>query len=52
MRALRDELTTLRNEGKIDQKAYRKYYRIIKGGTIKSRAQLRSQLKIAGVLGE
>jgi large subunit ribosomal protein L19e len=52
IRALRDELRTLKAEGKIDPKTYRKYYRIIKGGTIKSRAQLRSQLKIAGVLGE
>ena len=52
IRALRDELNTLKDDGKIDQKTYRKYYRIIKGGTIKSRAQLRSQLKIAGLLGE
>ncbi len=52
IRALRDELRLLKSQGKIDSKAYRKYYRIIKGGTIKSRAQLRSQLKIAGLLGE
>jgi large subunit ribosomal protein L19e len=52
IRALRDELKTLKNENKIDSKTYRKYYRIAKGGTIKSRAQLRSQIKLAGLMGE
>ena len=52
IRALRDELRTLKAENKIDAKTYRKYYRIVKGGTIKSRAQLRSQIRLAGLLGE
>ncbi|MHB1663229.1 MAG: hypothetical protein ACYCSG_05310 [Thermoplasmataceae archaeon] len=52
MRPLREELKTLKISGKIDPKAYRKYYRVIKGGSIRSRAQLRTQLKSAGVLGE
>lgn len=52
IRALRDELRTLKEENKIDAKTYRKYYRIAKGGTIKSRAQLRSQIRLAGLLGE
>ncbi|MHB1493425.1 MAG: 50S ribosomal protein L19e [Thermoplasmataceae archaeon] len=52
IRPLREELKTLKISGKIDPKAYRKYYRVIKGGSIRSRAQLRTQLKSAGVLGE
>lgn len=52
IRALRDELKTLKTENKIDPTTYRKYYRIVKGGTIKSRAQLRSQIKLAGLMGE
>ncbi len=52
IRALRDELRTLKAEKKIDSATYRKYYRIVKGGTIKSRAQLRSQIKLAGLMGE
>ncbi len=52
IRPLREELKTLKTSGKIDPKAYRKYYRVIKGGSIRSRAQLRTQLKSAGVLGE
>lgn len=52
IRALRDELRTLKAEDKIDQKAYRKFYSQIKGGTIKSRAQLRSHMKSSGYLGD
>ena len=46
IRALRDELRKLKEENKIDAKTYRQYYRIIKGGSIKSRAQLRMYLKV------
>ena len=46
IRALRDELRKLKEENKIFAKTYRQYYRIIKGGSIKSRAQLRMYLKV------
>ncbi|EQD80387.1 50S ribosomal protein L19e, partial [mine drainage metagenome] len=52
IRPLRNELKTLKIDGKIDPKSYRKYYRIIKGGSIRSRAQLRTQLKSAGLMGD
>ena len=52
IRPLRDELRTLKTSGRIDPKVYRKYYRVIKGGSVRSRAQLRTQLKAAGVLGD
>lgn len=52
IRALRDELRTLKAEDKIDQKTYRKFYTEIKGGSIKSRAQLRSHMKSSGYLGD
>ncbi|MGP6219831.1 50S ribosomal protein L19e [Caldiplasma sukawensis] len=44
IRALRDELRLLKESGKITGETYRKYYRIIKSGNIKSRSQLRTQL--------
>lgn len=46
VRALRSELRQLKEDNKIDSKTYRQYYRIIKGGSIKSRAQLRMHLKV------
>lgn len=52
IRALRSELTKLREENKIDHATYRKFYRIIKGGSIRSRAQLLSHIKSLGLLGE
>lgn len=52
IRALRDELRTMKAEERIDAKAYRKFYLQIKGGTIKSRAQLRSHMKSSGYLGD
>lgn len=52
IRALRDELSTLKEDGKIDPKTYRKFYREIKGGSIKSRAQLRSHMRSSGYLGD
>ncbi|WP_393971013.1 50S ribosomal protein L19e [Oxyplasma meridianum] len=44
IRALRDELRKLKVEKNLDSKTYRKFYREIKGGSIKSRAQLRSHV--------
>jgi large subunit ribosomal protein L19e len=52
IRALRDELKSMKDNGNINPKTYRKYYRLIKGGNIKSRAQLTSQIKQAGLYGE
>ncbi|AKA47795.1 50S ribosomal protein L19 [uncultured archaeon] len=51
IRPLRDELRKLKSEEKIDAKTYRKMYRVIKGGSIKSRAQLQSHLKSTGEMG-
>ncbi len=50
IRALRNELVTLKDQEKIDKVTYRKYYRITKGGSIRSRAQLNTQIKAAGLL--
>lgn len=52
IRPLREELRQTLKEGKIDSKAYRKLYRFIKGGTIKSRAQLQTHIKSSGLGGE
>lgn len=52
IRPLRKELRELKSDSKIDQKTYRKMYRVIKGGSIKSRAQLRTQIKSLGEKGE
>lgn len=48
IRAIRDELRRLRNEGKIDKKIYRRYYRYAKGGMFRSRAHLLLHLKGVG----
>ncbi|MGC9138326.1 MAG: 50S ribosomal protein L19e [Thermoplasmata archaeon] len=48
IRAVRDELRKLKNEGKIDRKTYRRYYLYAKGGMFRSRAHLLLHLK--GVL--
>ena len=52
IRILRARLKELREEGKIDTKTYRKYYRQAKGGMFKNRAHLETQMKIHGVLQE
>ncbi len=52
IRPLRQELRELREKGEIDAKTYRTAYRFIKGGTIRSRAQLRSHLKTLSTRGE
>ncbi len=52
IRALRDELKNMKENGNINPKTYRKYYRQIKGGNIRSRAQLTTQIKQSGSYGE
>ncbi len=52
IRPIREELKTLRGEGKIDKSAYRKYYMRAKGGMFRSRAHMRSHLISDGVLRE
>ncbi len=51
IRPLRDELRKLKADDKIDARTYRKMYRVIKGGSIKSRAQLQSHIKSMGEMG-
>jgi len=50
IRALRDELKTLRADGKITPSVYRKYYMRAKGGMYKSRRNLVSHLVSEGHL--
>lgn len=50
IRALRDELRTLKTEKKIDAHQYRDYYRRSKGGQFRSRAHMVSHMKTEGVL--
>ncbi|MFP4005885.1 MAG: 50S ribosomal protein L19e [Candidatus Hadarchaeia archaeon] len=52
VRALRDELRNLRDEGTIDSSLYRDLYKRVKGGSFRSRAHLRNYLKERGLLGE
>jgi len=52
VRALRDELRKIKVESNMDSKVYRGYYRIIKSGTIKSRAQLRAHISSNKAKGE
>lgn len=52
IRPLREELRQTLKEGRIDSKSYRKLYRFIKGGTIKSRAQLQSHITSSGMGGD
>ncbi|WP_298408585.1 50S ribosomal protein L19e [Ferroplasma sp.] len=52
IRALRDELKTLKENEAIDRATYRKYYRTIKSGSFSSRAQLVSHLKTESLIKE
>jgi large subunit ribosomal protein L19e len=52
IRPIRDELKTLRAEGKITPSVYRLYYRRAKGGVYKSRRNLRQHMTAAGHLKE
>ena len=49
VRALRNELSSLRVEGTIDAAQYRRYYRRVKGGVYNSRNHLRYNMEIDGV---
>ena len=49
VRALRNELASLRAKGTIDAAQYRLYYRRVKGGVYNSRNHLRYNLEIDGV---
>lgn len=52
IRALRDELRTMKKENRIDAKTFRKFYVQVKGGNIHSRAQLVQHMKSSGYLGD
>lgn len=52
IRPIRDELKTLRAEGKITPSVYRLYYRRAKGGVYKSRRNLKQHMMAAGHLKE
>lgn len=52
IRPIRDELKTLRAEGKITPSVYRLYYRKAKGGMFKSRRHLKQHMTAAGHLNE
>ncbi len=52
IRALRDELRTMKKENRIDAKTVRKFYVQVKGGNIHSRAQLVQHMKSSGYLGD
>jgi len=49
VRALRNELSSLRTEGTINAAQYRRYYRRVKGGVYNSRNHLRYNMEIDGV---
>jgi large subunit ribosomal protein L19e len=50
IRPLRERLRELRDEGKIDVRTYREFYRKSKGGMFKSKAHLEQHLKSQGLL--
>lgn len=52
IRPIRDELKTLRAEGKITPSVYRVYYRKAKGGLFKSRRHLKQHMVATGHLQE
>ncbi len=52
IRALRDQLSTLKEEKKIDAHTYRNYYMRAKGGQFRSRNHLLSHMRTEGVLKE
>ncbi len=52
IRAVRSELREMKAEGKVTGSDYRKYYRISKGGKIRSRAQLSAQISQSTPKGE
>ena len=52
IRPIRDELRTLRTDGKLDATTYRVYYKKARGHMYRSRADLLVRLEAAGVISE
>ena len=52
VRALRDKLRELRDDGKIDSSLYRELYNKAKGGTFRSKSHLETYLEERGLLEE
>ncbi len=52
IRPIRATLKDLRDSGKIDRHTYRKFYRLAKGGTFKSRNHLLMHMKAEGYIKE
>lgn len=52
IRPIRERLKELRDDGKIERRTYREFYRQSKGGMFKSKAHLEQQLRAQGVLKE
>ncbi len=52
IRPIRATLKDLRDSGKIDRRTYRRFYRLAKGGTFKSRNHLLMHLKAEGYIKE
>ncbi len=52
IRRLRALLRELKDQGRIDVRTYRRFYRQAKGGMFKSKAHLTQQLQMAGLLKE
>jgi len=52
IRSIRRTLKDLRDSGKIDPSTYRRFYRLAKGGTFKSRNHLLMHMKAEGYLKE
>lgn len=52
IRPIRSSLKDLRDNATIDRSTYRKYYRLAKGGTFKSKAHLKSHMIADNVLKE
>ncbi|MBS3815246.1 MAG: 50S ribosomal protein L19e [Hadesarchaea archaeon] len=52
IRALRERLRDLRDDGKIDSSRYRELYQMAKGGTFRSRSHLNTYLEKRGILEE
>lgn len=50
VRPLRSRLRELKREGVIDQREYRRLYRMVKGGAFKSRGHLETHLRERGLL--
>jgi large subunit ribosomal protein L19e len=52
IRAMREQLKSYREQGRIDRSTYRKFYRLTKGGMFKGRKNLEEHLRGEGLLKE